>query len=58
MPSSWIKGLVTWLSGLIFAVLVLVASTVTSAGPEAVSAVDGVELPGLSATPTLAERTV
>ncbi len=61
MPSSWIKGLVTWLSGLIFAVLMLAAATANSAGPQAVGAVEPsieLELPGLTVTPSLTARTV
>ena len=61
MPSSWIKGLVTWLSGLILAVLMLAAGTATSVGSQAVGAVEPASelvLPGLTATPSLTERTV
>lgn len=61
MPSSWIKGLITWLSGLVFAVLMLAAGTATSATPHGVGAVEPtaeLELPGLSASPSITERTV
>lgn len=61
MPMPWIKGLMTWLSGLVVAVLMLVGSSIASSGPDAVSALDnaqGNELPGISASLTQTERTV
>lgn len=69
MPSSWIKGLITWLSGLVFAILLLAAGTATSAGSSGVGAATEpsaelkelsveLELPGLTTSPSLTERTV
>lgn len=61
MPSSWIKGLATWLSGLVFAILMVAAGTATSAGHHPVGAVGPVielELPGLNADPSITARTV
>lgn len=61
MPSSWIKGLVTWLSGLIFAILMVAAGTANSAGSHGVGAMEPsveLELPGLTGAPSLAARTV
>lgn len=61
MPSSWIKGLITWLSGLVFAVLMLAAATASSASSHGVGAAEPsaeLELPGLTASPSITERTV
>ena len=61
MPSSWIKGLITWLSGLVFAILVLAAGTATSSGnaaTEATGSLIELELPGYSSGPSATARTV
>ncbi|MGB1141304.1 MAG: hypothetical protein ACPG1A_10425 [Halioglobus sp.] len=61
MPSSWIKGLATWISGLVFAILMLAAGTATSAGHSPVGAIEPLielELPGLNADPSITARTV
>ncbi len=59
MPTTWMKGLIAWLSGLIFAVAMIIMSAQASATPEqeGVAAAD-LELPVLSRTHSLVERTV